>query len=150
MGVFVLLFHGPLQAQGAIFGSHVLMWARLHSSCVALCRLRGLYIRIRWSHGGVGAFALLLHSLLQAQGAIFGGHMMMWTCLRSSHGVLIGLRALAVFSVLNSKYCSMSVLGRKLQVNVYSPQWLGNQLRCDYLMSDTNMVLLSKQNSGVI
>jgi len=68
VGVFVLLFHGSLQAQWAIFGSHVLMWARLHSSCVALCRLRGLYI--------------------------FGGHMMMWVHLHSSCTALCKLRGL--------------------------------------------------------
>ena len=35
------------------------MWAHLHSSCVTLCGLRGIFF---WqSYGDVGAFALLLH-----------------------------------------------------------------------------------------
>ena len=46
---------------------------------------------IWWSHSDVGVFALLSCGPLQAQGAIFSSHTVMWAHLHSFH------RALAVF-----------------------------------------------------
>jgi len=64
------------------------MWVRLHSSRAALCSY------VRQSRDDVGAFALLSRGPLWAQGAMFGGHAVMWVCLRSSRMALFGLRGL--------------------------------------------------------